>query len=87
LDEMIRQQRYKDLADEALDILSRLHFDNHKVQYLTAQSHYNKWDYTSALYHIGKALEVLPENSPVRSNYLRFRYEAQDKQQKYAWQQ
>jgi hypothetical protein len=44
LKEMLRQQKYKELADEAIKLLNDAPQGTHEWHHLMAQSHYNRWD-------------------------------------------
>lgn len=81
--EIYRQQEYKQLADEAIQLLNRIAGRTHYHFYLMAQSHYNKWNYQSALSWINQAIEALPPNQYYRSPYTRFRKEIMDKQDRF----
>jgi Cdc6-like AAA superfamily ATPase len=69
--ELLRQQRYKELADTSISYLSSLRNVSHEVSYLTAQCFLNKWDYEPAAQHIAKAISLLPVVSHLRPPYLR----------------
>lgn len=62
IEEMLRQQRYKELADRALVILRQITNKTHKVYYLLAQSYFNKWDYGRAFRMIKKAIQLCKED-------------------------
>lgn len=62
IEEMLRQQRYKELADRALVILHQITNKTHKVYYLLAQSYFNKWDYEGAFRMIKKAIQLCKED-------------------------
>ena len=62
IEEMLRQQRYKELADKALVILGQITNRTHRVYYLLAQSYFNKWDYETAFRMIRKAIQLCKED-------------------------
>jgi tetratricopeptide (TPR) repeat protein len=72
LKDMRRQKQYKDLADKAIELLRKVP-DSPSRNHLLAQSYYNKWDYDTALRHIEKALEQLPNDSHLVGPYNRLR--------------
>jgi len=53
LKDILRQQKYKELADIAIKFLKETPLNTHEWHHLLAQSYYNKWDYDSALQHTG----------------------------------
>ena len=57
LREMLRQQKYKELADTAIKLLNEAPANTHDWHHLLAQSYYNRWDYESALRHVDHALK------------------------------
>ncbi len=73
-EERQRQNRYKDLASKALDILEKIHSKTHYIFYLFAQSHYNLWEYDDALRWMNKAIETAERQgdfSQTTYNYFR----------------
>jgi tetratricopeptide (TPR) repeat protein len=84
LKEILRQQKYKELAEKALRLLNQISSHSHDWHHLMAQSYYNKWDYDRALRHIEKALEILPKNSHLRSPYWKLRGEILKKRATYS---
>lgn len=79
LREMLRQQKYKELADTAITLLKAAARQSHEWQYLLAQAQFNRWDYDSALLHIDRAINMLPKGSHLGANYRRFREEIEKK--------
>jgi hypothetical protein len=77
--EMLRQQKYKELADMAIGLLNSSPRQTHEWHYLMAQSRYNRWDNDAALMHIEKAIQILPKDSHLAANYRRFRDDIQTK--------
>jgi hypothetical protein len=75
IQEMLRQQKYKDLAQQAIKLLSDLRLHTSEWNQLLAQSYYNIWSYESALRHANAALERLPAGSHLVAPYRRLRGE------------
>jgi hypothetical protein len=75
LKEMLRQQKYKELADTAITLLKDIALGTHEWHHLLAQSYYNKWDYEPALRHIDKAIAALPKGSHLDAPYRQLRGE------------
>jgi len=71
IQEMLRQQEYKELAEKALKTLTQLPEKTSRVYHLLAQSYYNKWDYFIALKMIDQAIELA---DPRSSHLANFRY-------------
>jgi hypothetical protein len=82
--ELLRQQRYKELADISIRYLSSLPNGSHEVSYLTAQCFLNKWDYEPAAQHIAKAISLLPRVSHLRPPYLRLQEDVARRQLHYS---
>jgi tetratricopeptide (TPR) repeat protein len=80
LKEMVRQQKYKELADRALTLLHDIALDTHEWHHLLAQSYYNLWDYDRSLIHVDEAIDRLPRNSHLYAPYCWFRREILRKQ-------
>jgi hypothetical protein len=72
INEMLRQQEYKVLADKALVWLSQISPQTPHILYLTAQCYYNKWDHPHALRAIRKAIGTSGSTESNRSSYLYF---------------
>jgi hypothetical protein len=73
--DMVRQQKYKDLADTAVGYLKGLALDTHQWHYLLSQAHFNRWDNQAALLHVDRAIAVLPSGSHLKEPYVRLRRE------------
>jgi hypothetical protein len=73
--EVLRQQRYKELADAGAAILNKVRGSTHERSYLLAQANLNKWDYGAALLSIEAALRSLPAKSHLMSPYLHLKDE------------
>jgi tetratricopeptide (TPR) repeat protein len=71
--EMLRQQRYKELADQAIGYLERLPKPGHEIHYLLAQSYFNRWDYDRALQIMDKCVSLCQKSAPYYGSYLSFR--------------
>jgi hypothetical protein len=84
LKEMLRQQKYKELADIAVKLLDDIHERPHEWYYLMAQSLYNRWDYDPAVRHIDMAILELPARSHLTGAYLRFKGEILKKRSRFA---
>lgn len=84
LKEMLRQQKYKDLADRAIKLLLDIGDRSCEWYYLMAQSCYNSWDYERALRHIEMAIDGLPIGSRLAGSYLRFKNEIMTKRAQFA---
>jgi len=84
IQEMLRQQRYKDLAGKALGILERVKNRTHEVYYLLAQSHFSKWDNESALRMIEKAIQLCEEDPRYHPSYTYLRSLILKQQAKYS---
>ncbi len=81
LKEMLRQQKYKELADTAIVLLKDTNLGTHDWYHLLAQCYFNQWDYESALPQISKAIELLPKGSHLSSPYQRLKREILKKQE------
>lgn len=76
LKEMVRQQKYKELSDNAISVLQeRTIKRSHRRSYLLAQCMFNKWDYAAAKIHIDDAINALPERSYLSNSYEKLRTE------------
>lgn len=84
LKEMLRQQKYKELADSAIRHLVKLPNRSHSQLHLLAQSYYNKWEYETALAHIDDALSLLSKGSHLEAPYRKLRNEIL-KRRDYDW--
>jgi len=82
--EMMRQQKYKDLASKAIAHLKAINSDTHEWHHLLAQSYYNVWDYDLAMAHVDKAIALLPKGSHLYFPYQRLQGEILKKQDKYS---
>ena len=71
--EMLRQRRYRELADKALGWLGHVVEKSHRFYYLFAQSHFNKWDNDEALTAIDKAILICGKESACFSSYSHLR--------------
>ena len=69
IEEMLRQQRYKELASKALVILNQIKHKTHEVYYLLAQSYFNLWDYQNALTMINEAIRLCQEDPSYYQSY------------------
>ncbi len=69
IEEMLRQQSYKELADRALGILNQIQDKTHEVYYRLAQCYFNKWDRVDALRMIDKALDLANGDLRYQTNY------------------
>jgi Cdc6-like AAA superfamily ATPase len=78
LEEIKRQQKYKELAATAITLLKDVDLGTHEWHYLLAQSYYNHWDKKLALHHIDKAIAAIPTGSQY-APYRRLRREIQRK--------
>jgi hypothetical protein len=85
LKEMLRQQKYKELADTAITLLKGVDLGTHEWHHLLAQSYYNRWDYKSALRHVNEAIARLPEESHLYAPYQRLQREILNKQTFYTY--
>jgi len=85
LKEMLRQQKYKELADIAIMLLKEINLGTHEWHHLLAQSYFNRWDYESSLHHINEAIEKLPSKSYLRAPYRRLQEEILTKKRYYAY--
>lgn len=83
LKEMLRQQEYKELADQAISLLETVNPKTHKVYYLLAQSYYNKWEYKSAKRLIDRAIALIDRGSSQYPPYTYFKKEIQKKHELY----
>lgn len=86
-EENIRQDRYKELARKALDILLSIESERNQwntrtrssrlseVYYCSSQCYYNLWNYDQALKLIDKAISLASDslNYAVEDQYVRFR--------------
>jgi hypothetical protein len=82
--EMLRQQRYKELADEAAVILNGLKLGTYEWHYLLAQVFTNKWEYDVARRHIDQAIDLLPRDSYLVASYYRLRDVIRGRREKYS---
>jgi hypothetical protein len=88
-EEIERQNRYKRLADEAINILDQTMNRTHRVYYLLAQSYFNKWEYDSALRMINKALDLIEDDLTdysLHTQYTRLKNAIYAKRRQFAWQ-
>lgn len=70
--EMLRHQKYKELADHAITFLQSRHDrSSHRWHYLLSQCFFNKWDYDTARLSIGQAISKLPAGSYLKNSYER----------------
>ncbi len=84
LKEMLRQQKYKELADTAITLLNSIASGTYEWHHLLAQSYYNRWDYGQALLHVNEAIAGLPKDSHLYAPYRRLHREILKKQTLYA---
>jgi len=84
INEMLRQQRYKELADKALFWLDQIEDKHHHICYLSAQSYFNKWDYVRASDMIEKAISLCGRDSHCLSSYRYLRDLILRQQEKYS---
>jgi tetratricopeptide (TPR) repeat protein len=71
--EMLRQQRYKELADESVAIMKTCEGqESHRWNYLMAQCHFLKWEYDLAKRRLDRAISILPSESYLKDSYERF---------------
>ncbi|MEM7064905.1 MAG: hypothetical protein AAF572_17320, partial [Cyanobacteria bacterium P01_B01_bin.77] len=85
--ELLRQKKYKELADDAIDILKAIQMKNHHHYYLLARSYYNKSNYKSASTWIERALENLPRElyyRDYRASYSQLKKEVLEKQSRFS---
>jgi hypothetical protein len=82
--EMLRQQRYRKLADEAAVILNGLKLGTYEWHYLLAQVFTNKWEYDVARRHIDQAIDLLPRDSYLVASYYRLRDVIRGRREKYS---
>ena len=75
LKEMVRQQKYKELADAAIKQLKDIALGTHEWHHLLAQSYYNRWDNEMALRHIDRALERMSKKDHRYGPYQRLKSE------------
>jgi hypothetical protein len=75
IQEMLRQQKYKELAEHAIKLLKDLALDTPEWNQLQAQSHYNTWSYDSALQYAKAAIDRLPQGSHLAAPYRRLKGE------------
>jgi RNA-directed DNA polymerase len=87
LKEMLRRQKYKELAETAINLLKNINQNTHEWYYLMAQSYFNCWDYELALPKINKAIEALPKGSHLESSYQRLQREILKKQGRFTKRQ
>jgi hypothetical protein len=70
--EMLRKQRYKELADESVAILKTCEAQKpHRWNYLMAQCHFLKWEYDLAKRQLDRAILALPSESYLKDSYER----------------
>jgi hypothetical protein len=85
LKNILRQQKYKELADIAIQLLTTVAARNsHECYHLLAQNSFNKWDYDAALRYIGQAIEALPRGSYLIGPYQRLKVQILKKKAYYA---
>jgi hypothetical protein len=75
IQEMLRQQRYKELAEKAIGLLEPLGFNTPEWNQLLAQSYYNVWNYDAALGYAEEAISALPPGSHLAAPYQRLKGE------------
>lgn len=73
IEEMLRQQQYKELADKGLTLLKQIGNRTHEVCYLLAQGYFNKWDNENALRMIKKAIKLCKEDPRYYPSYTYLR--------------
>jgi GTPase SAR1 family protein len=61
LEEMLRQQRYKDKAESAVRLLDSLKRKTHEAYYLYSEAYNNLWDNQEALAMINTAISYCPD--------------------------
>jgi len=69
IQEKLRQQRYKELADKALAVLHRIEKKTHEAYYLLAHCYHNKWDYEGAFRMIETAINVCKKDPLCYASY------------------
>jgi tetratricopeptide (TPR) repeat protein len=82
--DIVRRQRYKELADIAIRFLDDIYGRSHEWYYLMAQALYNRWEYDRALRQIEMAILELPPRSHLASGYLYFKSEIVKKRARFA---
>ncbi len=83
LREGMRQQSYKEHAEEAIRALKKCRSESHEWHHLAAQSYYNKWEYELALQHISAAIKLAPSGTHSGRSYLNLRSEILEKRARY----
>ena len=74
--EMLRKQKYKELADTSAAILILCSDKkSHRWNYLFAQCHFLKWEYEAAKRHIDMAISALPDTSYLKASYEKLQSE------------
>ena len=84
LKEILRQQKYKELADTAIKLLNGIPDRTHECHHMLAQSYFNKWDYDNALRSVDNALSTLPKGSHLHNSYRYLRIEILKKRTQFA---
>jgi tetratricopeptide (TPR) repeat protein len=80
---MLRTQKYKELAEKAITLLEHTSVITYEKYYLLAAAYHNTWDYPQALKAIDGALRLLPKESKLRESYNIFRSDIVKKGQMY----
>ena len=84
--EMLRQQKYKELADDGARLLVGCSDKkSHRWNYLSAQCHFLKWEYQAARRHIDAAISALPDASYLKASYERLQGEIIKKSAQYQY--
>jgi tetratricopeptide (TPR) repeat protein len=73
LQERLRQQHYKELADKALTVLGQIKEKTHEAYYLLAHCYHNKWDYESASKMIETAIRQCKRDPLFYTSYVALR--------------
>jgi tetratricopeptide (TPR) repeat protein len=84
IDEMLRQQKYKELAQKGLDTLKRIKGRTHEIYYFLAQGYFNLWDYENASSMITKAIRLCDEDPRYYHSYTYLRDLILKQQAKYS---
>ncbi len=83
-EERLRQNKYKELAVRALDILENTSTRDHAIYYLLAQCYFNSWDNKTALKMINKAIEVAEKQGDFSQvSYEKFKERISEKRKKF----
>ena len=69
IQEKLRQQKYKELADKALEVLDQIKKKTHEVYYLLAHCYHNKWDYEIAFRMIETAIRLCRKDPVCYASY------------------